>query len=132
MNKAHLELIESRYADACNEYLKAFCERYELQYVDDPWVGDDVGSVACVGHSYFIDMSEIRFMLRSNVDWDEYLRYLDYNIDASLLGLDTINLRSWCKGCPRLSREQIEELQQKRKELDDLVEEYKNNNKKLF
>ena len=52
MNKAHIQLLNQRYKEACNEYLKAFCQTYELQYEEDAWVAGDVGTIALIGDYY--------------------------------------------------------------------------------
>lgn len=124
MNKAHLELLEQHYIDACNDYLRAFCQKYNLVYDKDAWVGNDVGTVACIG-DYFVEMEDIRFMLVNGISWEDFLANMDYNLLAIELGVNTINLRSWCMGCPRLSKEQLQSLISMHKEIDELCKEYK-------
>lgn len=124
MNKAHLELLEKNYAEACEEYLKAFCDKYEFQYEKDAWVGGDYGGVAMIA-DYFISLEDMRYMLLHNISFSEYLANLDYNLEVIELGLNEINLRSWCNGAPRLSREKLDKLISMRNDVEDVVKEYK-------
>lgn len=113
MNKAHLELLEKNYAEACEQYLKAFCDKYEFQYEKDAWVGGDYGGVAMLG-DFFFQMEEMRYMLLNGVAFDDWLANYEYCLDAHELGFDMINLRSWCNGAPRLSAEEIEQRRKER------------------
>ena len=126
MNKAHKELLKKNYEKACNEILKAFCQTYELQYEEDAWVAGDVGTIALIG-DYYIDFQNMIYMLDNGIAFEEFLRWYDYSLDAHDLGLDTPNFTSWCKGCPRLTKEQIQGIKDKRQELKELIESYKKN-----
>lgn len=126
MNKAHIKLLKENYEKACNEYLKAFCSTYELQYEKDAWAAGDVGTIALIG-DYYIDFQDMMYMLNNNRAFDEWLRWYDYCLDASDLGLDTPKFTSWCKGCPRLTKEQIQDIKEKRQELKELIDSYKKN-----
>lgn len=47
------EKLKNDYENACNAYLKAFCEKHDYIYEGlDMWVGNDVGTVACCGDGY--------------------------------------------------------------------------------
>ena len=61
MNEAHIKLLKENYEKACNEYLKAFCSTYELQYEEDAWVAGDVGTIALIG-DYYIDFQNMIYM----------------------------------------------------------------------
>ena len=126
MNKAHIELLNKRYTEAFEEYLKAFCEAYELPYEKDAWVAGDVGTIALIG-DYYIDIQNMMYMLDNGIAFEEWLRWYDYSIDAHDLGLDTPNFTSWHKGCPRLTKEQIQDIKDKRQELKELIDQYKKN-----
>lgn len=128
MNKAHIILLKENYENACNEYLNAFCSTYELQYEKDAWVAGDVGTIALIG-DYYIDFQDMMYMLNNNIAFDEWLRWYDYSLDAHDLGLDVPNFPSWCKGCPRLTEEQIQGIKDKRQELKELIDSYKKNQK---
>jgi hypothetical protein len=123
MNKSHIELLDKNYKDACEEILKAFCKTYELPYEKDSWTAVGVGTYANVG-DFYIDMQDMLFMLNNNISWNVWLANYDYNMDAAYLGLNLINLQSWCRNAPRLSKEQMDNLKAMRKELEELTEEY--------
>ena len=78
MNKAHRELLNKRYNDVCEEYLKAFCDAYEMSYEKDSWVAGDVGTIACVGDYCFDFTNVIKYAVDNNLsDWHELLQWYD-------------------------------------------------------
>lgn len=118
-----LELILA-YEVACTRYLAAFMEKYDLSCDPEPWVGNEVGTIAEVG-DYFFDFQDIKRCIDEDVEWQDLIEWYDYNIEVGILGLTTINLRSWLKGAPRVDKMRIEEIKAKRKELEKLIEETK-------
>ena len=126
MNEALIKLLKENYEKACNEYLKAFCSTYELQYEEDAWEAGDVGTIALIG-DFYIDFQDMMYMLNNGIAFEEWLRWYDYCLDAHDLGLDMPNFTSWHKGCPRLTKEQIQDIKDKRQELKELINSYKKN-----
>jgi len=119
-----LNCVIERYKTSCNDIIKLFADRYEVCVSADDWVSGDVGGVICINEEFYLNMEEVILMLKNDVSWDEFLRWWDYNLDAHDLCLNAINLRSWLMGAPRLSKEQIEGLKEKKQELQDLVDKY--------
>lgn len=112
------------YEKSCNELVLFFAQKYELSVSKEGWVAGVVGGTICVNDEFYLNMEDIVLMLKEDISWTAFLEWWDYNMDAHYLGLNAINLRSWIKGAPRLTKEQIEGLKGKRKELDELVEKY--------
>lgn len=125
MNKAHIELLNKRYTEACEEYLKAFCDAYEMPYEKDAWVAGDVGTIACVG-DYFIDLQDMMYMLNNQIPLAEYEQWTDYCAKASEYGFNLINLQHWHMGAPRVPQETFDKLDALKKDLDDAIENEKN------
>jgi hypothetical protein len=123
-----LELILA-YEVACTRYLAAFMEKYDLSCDPEPWVGNEVGTIAEVG-DYFFDFQDIKRCIDEDVEWQDLIEWYDYNIEVGTLGLTTINLKSWLKGAPRVDQMRIEEIKAKRKELEELIEETKKDARK--
>ena len=130
MNRSHIELLKNEYDRVCDEYLIAFCNNFDLPYEKDAWVAGNAGTVASIGDYYFDFNDVIKYCVDNNLtDFDEVLEWYDYRIDAESFGIETPNFPSWHKGCPRLTSEQLDNLCEKRKELNELVAQYKNNTK---
>lgn len=115
------------YEVACTRYLAAFMEKYDLSCDPEPWVGNEVGTIAEVG-DYFFDFQDIKRCIDDDVEWQDLIEWYDYNIEVGILGLTTINLKSWLKGAPRVNQMRIEQIKAKRKELEELIEETKKEN----
>lgn len=127
MNKAHIELLNKRYTEACEEYLKAFCDAYELQYEKDAWVAGNVGTIACAGDYYFDFTDVIKYAVDNNLsDWHELLQWYDYTLFANEYNQTIPNFPSWHKGCPRLSEQEQKHLIKLKEDLMDTINEYKN------
>ena len=110
--------MQESFANIANEYLRIFCEKHELEYNPNDWVGsqDGIGTVVNPGGGdLWIDFDIIRYDIDHAVpkgvfekyeDYDERLRNieLDYEIlyqpkrdEGRLIH---INFPSFCKGCP--------------------------------
>ena len=116
--------LKLAYEAACTNYLAAFMEKYDLSCDPEPWVGNEVGTIAEVG-DYFFDFQDIKRCIDEDVEWQDLIEWYDYNIEVGILGLTTINLKSWLKGAPRVNQMRIEEIKAKRKELEELIEKTK-------
>lgn len=121
--------LQQDYDNACNAYLKTFCEQYDMQYDDDAWVAREVGTIAEVS-DLFLSMQDIKLCVDKNVKWEDLIQWYDYNLDAHAIGLDTINLNSWLMGCPRTSKEKMTEIFAMRRNLEELINEEKERTKK--
>ena len=126
MNKAHKELLNKRYADACEEYLKAFCDNYEHRYELDAWVAGEVGTIASIG-DYFFDFNDvIKYAVDNNLtDWNELLEWYDYTLFALEYNQTIPNFKSWHKGCPRLTKEEQQKLIDLKENFEDVIKEYR-------
>ena len=122
------ERLELRlaYEAAVTNYLAAFMEQYDLSCDPEPWVGNEIGTIAEIG-DYFFDFQDIKRCVDEDVKWEDLIEWYDYTTEVSILGLTTINLKSWLMGAPRVNQMRIEEIKAKRKELDELIEEINEN-----
>lgn len=100
--------MKKRYIELANEYLKAFCERYDFHLEDTYWVADEPGIAGII--DYYFNYDTIRYCVDNKVDWDTLIDWYDYTIATSGKGVPTPNIKAWCSGCPRLTRDEINEL----------------------
>lgn len=119
--------LKQEYEKICNRYLVEFANKYELSLEPDAWVGGEVGTVAYVSDYYF-GFDDIRRCVDENVKWEDLIEWYDYNTEAGMLELNQINLKSWMMGAPRASKETIEEIKSRRKELEDLIKQQNEKN----
>lgn len=126
--------MQKAWESLCNEYLRAFCEKHDLEYNPSDWVGvgagkDGIGTVANPGGGdYWIDMDMIRYDIDHAVPVEKFLEYQDYiarirdiELSYDLLynpkreegRLVHINYPSFCKGAPRpYSDEQLKKMEE--------------------
>ena len=122
--------LKQEYEHICNRYLVEFANKYELSLEPDAWVGGEPGTIACVS-DYFFGFDEIRRCVDEDVKWQDLIEWYDYNCEGGMLGLNTINLKSWLMGAPRVSKEAIAEIKARRRELEELISK-ENENKGGF
>lgn len=121
MNKANKELLKKNYEKACNDYVKALLQRWELDSYYGFWIDDEIGGLYDYGDGCFtINMCDIVYCVENDVKHDEYLEYLEYNVKCLDYNLHTMNLESWHMGAPRHDFSKLDAL---RKELNDEVDE---------
>lgn len=121
------------YYNACNKLLKIFCDKHEFDYKDakESWVAEDIGGIACCG-DYFFNMDVIVTELKEGPHEDELIKWYDYTMRCSYLGISSCNYSSWLDGCHTISEEEFTKMEEAKKRAVDaemefrkLVEEYK-------
>lgn len=130
------ELVKRKYEDACNDYLKLFCEKHGFDYDDavNSWVAGDVGGVCALG-DYFVSFEDMKTDIDNDAPKDEYWLYYDYSLEAHELGFICPNYVNWLRGCPRLSEEQMSSLREAKNRAYEAKEDFerilKEENEKL-
>lgn len=126
MNKAHKELLKKNYEKACEDYVKAMLESFEIDRHDCWWIGDEVGGVFQVGDMLSLNMQEIVYIVENDIAYDDCVDWQDYNLCANEFNLNMLNLKSWHMGAPRVPQETFDRLRKMKKDIENLCEETKN------
>ena len=110
-------LFKDEWEYVCNRYRDRFVEMYftydDGSQADTDWVAGRVGEMLDINEcEYVFDMTEVRLCVDNSYNWKDVQEWWDYtfilkSIDDSIV---TPNLESWMKGCPRRSKEEIDEL----------------------
>ena len=130
MNKAHIKLLKENYEKACNDYVRALLELWDLDGFYGYWIGEEVGGMYDYGDGIFtIGMQDIVYCVENGVTEKEYEELLEYCCKCAEYNLPTMNLNAWHKGAPRHDFTKLDAL---KKNLDDAIEEYKNNTTQTF
>jgi hypothetical protein len=116
MNK---EKLKQNYKAACNAYLKAFCDKHDYEYDIEAWAGGDPGGIALIA-DYYVVMASITVDFDTVAPEEEFIRWYDYCLRAGTLNLTTPNFRSWLKGCPVRSDEELAEIENGHRKIDAL------------
>ena len=118
------------FGKACDAYVKEFCRMYDFSYKDVCWIPQErigVGGVCSIA-DYFFNFGDIRLCVDEDVEWKDIIEWYDYNCEGGQLGLNQINLKSWLMGAPRASKETIEGIKARRKELEELIKQQNEKN----
>ena len=111
--------LKQHYENACNAYLKAFCDKHGFDYEPDCWVANDTGTIACIA-DYFVSMETIITDINTDAPEEEFLKWYDYCLELSSLGVSGLpNFKSWLAGCPRKSDAEFEKIRQAKKEVEE-------------
>lgn len=121
------EIIKEKleyYRIACNGLLEAFCLKHGFSFADaiDGWVANEVGGTVCCGDLYF-NMDVIVTDLAEDTPEGQLLKWYEYTTECALLGVAGCNYRSWLKGCPTLSEQQLDELRKLSRRVEEAREE---------
>lgn len=126
MNKAHKELLKKNYEDACEAYVKAMLESFEVDRKDCWWVADEVGGVFMVGDMLSLNMQDIVYIVENDIAYDDCVDWQDYNLLANEFNFNMLNIKAWHKRAPRVPQETFDRLRKMKDELENLCEETKN------
>lgn len=124
MTKNTKSTLQASYEKACNDYVAALLKQWELDGRNGWWIGD-IGGVYAYGDVVFLSIDDIRYCVDNNVTYETYMDYQDYNVWALEFKQNTLNLRSWCMGAPRVDEVTREKMSALRFELDKLCRETK-------
>ena len=130
------ELVKRKYEDACNDYLKLFCEKHGFDYDEaaNSWVANVVGDCCLLG-DYYVPFDDMKTDIDMDATKDEYWLYYDYSLEAHELGFICPNYVNWLRGCPRLSEEQRNPLREAKNRIYDAQKDFerilKEENEKL-
>lgn len=128
MDKA-LKQYRQDFEGAVNNYVTAFLKLFELNKVDTWWVGDRTGlDLFCFGDCETISLEDMVYCLENNITHEEYIEFTEYNVRCLDYHLNTMNLKAWHMGAPRVPQETFDRLDALKKELNDTIE----NTKKQF
>lgn len=118
------------YECGCNQYVACLCELWNMEESQGYWVSDEVGGLYCVGDFVTLDMEDLRYVVEHEIGYDEVCEWIDYNVKALEYNFDTINLKSWHKGAPRIPQSTFNRLDDLRKEFNEAIEKAKKDGKK--
>lgn len=110
------ETIANRYADA-------LLDQFGLTWDSAWWVGNQVGGVFCFGEVNSVTFDELLFIVDNGITFKEYDDFIDYNLSMMDLGLNYITFERWYNERNILSKETINNLLEKKKELDEAIKE---------
>ena len=116
------------YENAVNAIITAFKEKQGLDTYGGYWIGNQIGEVYDFGDSMTFNFLDILTDLKQNAPKDEIFKWRDYmmriwsinNMAGGVL-LKENNYRSWLKGCPRLTEEELNTVENKWKTLADEI-----------
>lgn len=119
-NKAHKELLKQNYEKACNDYVAALLDIWELDAYYGFWIADEVGGLYDYGEGVFtIGMEEIIYCVENNIQKKDYTDYVEYNVKCLDFNLPTMKLEAWHMGAPRIPQEKFDHLDALKKELNE-------------
>ena len=118
--------LRRAYEKACNGYLAELLRMWELDKFYAYWANEEVGGLLDYGCGEFsMNMDNIIFCVENDIEEKEYHEWLEYCVFAHEYKQDMPSFPSWHKGCPRLSKEQQDKLIALKRNLNDCINEYK-------
>ena len=125
LTRRHLTLLKEDYEKACNAWMCELLNMWELSTLNGFGVGDEVGGVYCHEAGLSLGMDDIIFCVEQGVPMDKYLEYVDYIEKCNEYGFNTLNLKSFVKGCPTVPKETFDKLDGLKKQLEECINDAK-------
>ena len=128
--------VKQQFNDACNAYLKLFCEKHGFDYDEaaNSWVANVVGDCCLLG-DYCVPFDEMKIDIDMDAPKEEYWNYYEYSLETHDLGLICPNYANWLRGCPRLSEGQRKSIREAKNRVYDVQKDFerifKEENEKL-
>lgn len=119
MQRKVKELI-AQYNQLCDEFVKVFCEKHDMDYAETSWVADERGGTLeyC---DYYITYEDIITDLMLNAECDCIWKYDEYIQRCAFLGIKTPNYKNFLLGCPIVEDEVLCKLEAMKKDLEILI-----------
>ena len=115
--------LKQQFEKACNDYLQALLEAWDLDGFYGYWIGEEVGGVYDYDAGITINMSDIIYCIENDVTEQQYMEWQEYCIEAAEFGFTTPNLKSWMHGCPRTDEDTFKHLRDLKARLEKAVKE---------
>lgn len=128
MEKKNKELTELRlnYEKACQAYVNALYELWNVDSIYCWWIGDRVGiNLLVINTEYSLSMDDVIFCVENEVSYDEFLDNEDYNSWAMEFGVNCINIEHWHMGNHGAPDEERERLSKLKKDFEDAINDCK-------
>lgn len=110
------ELLRKNYEDACQAYLKAFCQKHGYDYDDavSSWDFDGRRGIVSVGDEV-VSIDDIIIDIDTEAPKGAYAEWYNYCLRissiSSKLSINTPNYERWLDGCLRKTEENIAALE---------------------
>lgn len=124
INESHKRLLKEQYEKAVMSYVNTLLDMWELDAHYGYFISDEVGGTYAYGDWLFINMQDVVYCVENGVTSEEYEQWQDYCVKCSEYELPILNLNAWHKGAPKYDFTKLDAL---KKDLDDMIEEYKEN-----
>ena len=119
--------LRTAFDKAVANYVAALLEMYEWDAYYGYWVGDDNTGIYAYGDNHFINLANVVYIVDNDVPLDVLEEWEDYCLWAHEFNQSIPNLDSWVKGCPRVSKEEMEALSKEKQELEEMAIKLRNN-----
>lgn len=103
-----------------NEYVKIFCEKHEMYYEEDSWVGNKIGEIICIG-DYYIDFSDIKYDIDNNISEEKFDEWYWKSLEVyQITGENYLSYEAFCKGAPdRWTPENLNKIKQLKEDVEN-------------
>lgn len=123
MEQQIIENAREALQKVCDKYVKLLAEQWGCDANSAYW-GCDYGGLCDFDGDFTITLTDMVYVVENDVSYEEYMQWMNYNIDAHRWGFYNINLKSWHMGAPRVDNEVFVRLQNLKREIDETINEH--------
>lgn len=128
--KINVKKLDEDFKDVVKRYSQAFVDMYftfdDGSVAETWWIAQEFGGILTV-NDYYFSLDDIRFCVNWGIPWDTVSEWYDYCVRVGTIdkGIPTPNIKSWSMGCPRLSEEEMSNLEERQRMVDRAAEMFK-------
>ena len=111
--------LKEQYETACQTYAGLLLEKFDTDWDDAFWIGDEIGGTLDIACEWSFSMKDIEYAIDNDMSTDELTDWYNYVADAQYTEVPHINLRSWHTGAPRISAKVMRHLWDLKWKVDD-------------
>ena len=108
--KAKTEYLKLDLQRACNAYVSALCRMWGMDVSEGYWIGGEVGGLWDNGGIVTINLCDIVFCVENDIAFKEFQEWEEYNVACLHFKFNTMNLKSWHRGAPRVPQDTFDRL----------------------
>lgn len=125
MDKKGFEELRARFNLACNSYVIELLKSWDIDNNECFWVSNEVGGTYMINDTLALNMDEIIYVVENNISFNECLEWIDYNMKCHEYSFNTMCLRAFHQGAPRVPQETFDTLDKMKADLDDAIKHAK-------
>lgn len=100
VDRMGVQYLSEVYNEICEEYRRRLCKQWDLDIKQTWWIPTDrAGETLALNDCEFsIGMADVRLFVERNIPYEEFIKWWDYNVEATESDCIEVNAYTWFNG----------------------------------